>query len=685
MRLFSFYLEILVALLLSVLVLFLWNRGRRADLGLDRGFGWLTAGFGLLWLGAMVDITDQFPALARFVVIGPTPAQTFVEKFIGLVGGLTCVALGLFRWLPEVTRRQARENHLREAHEQLETKMREESHEWRRSRLETARELRRQQRAAETSEHLLDTVVSSSPVTIVAADAGGRIHLVAGDTAVVLGFRKDAIGRPLTDILPVVAPALERALAGETAVLEHRTDQRTFQLRVSPRHDADGVALVAVDVSDLDRALRALEHAKESAEAASRAKSGFLANMSHELRTPLNSVIGFAGLLEKNRGGNLTESDLRYLGRIRDNGRNLLALINDVLDLSKIEAGRLELHHSIIVLPELVQRTVDEIDPSRRENLDVVVDLPGDADSSRLTLETDADRLRQVLANLLDNALKFTHEGSVTVRLTTDSMTGAPSLLEVIDTGIGIPVDRQSTIFEAFRQVDAGTDRRYGGTGLGLSISHSLCVQMGFDLRVTSREGKGSTFTIDFDAGGGTQPLEPLTGSIPRSLPRDEDIDTDELDLAHLRGRRVLLIDDDTDTRLLLGQYIESLGCRPLFAASGEEALYIARREKPDLITLDLAMPAMDGWQVLEQLKNDSELANVPVVVVSVTADEHRGGFLRLADTLIKPIAKGPLDLLASRLGLIEDDRVVLIVADAKERKVIRDLLERRRLQVMDA
>jgi signal transduction histidine kinase len=230
-----------------------------------------------------------------------------------------------------------------------------------------------------------------------------------------------------------------------------------------------------------------------AAEQASRAKSEFLANMSHELRTPLNSVIGFANLLLKNRRSLLDAEDRSFLERIVDNGKNLLSLINQVLDLSKVEAGKLELHLGPVDVAALVRQLAAEFDSQLAgKDLDLLTDLPEEI----ALLASDSDKLRQILVNLIGNAIKFTARGRVTLRIVTDPATSRPVRLEVEDTGIGIPAEKQQLIFEAFQQADSTTARIYGGTGLGLSISLALCKLLGYRLTVHSVVGGGSTFSI---------------------------------------------------------------------------------------------------------------------------------------------------------------------------------------------
>ena len=247
---------------------------------------------------------------------------------------------------------------------------------------------------------------------------------------------------------------------------------------------------------DIDRRLIAEEEArraKESAEAASRAKSEFLAMMSHELRTPLNSVIGFSNVLLKNRAGNLNDRELLYLQRIRAAGRHLLSLINEVLDLSKVEAGRMRLERGPVMLGALVEDTIASFEGQVRDR---PISLEAEIPPHLTPIMTDAAKLLQVLTNLIGNAIKFTERGSVRVCVVADLASRRPEVIEIADTGIGIQPDRQAAIFDAFEQGDSSTARRFGGSGLGLAVSKSLCDLMGYRLEVESEPGRGSVFRV---------------------------------------------------------------------------------------------------------------------------------------------------------------------------------------------
>ena len=268
---------------------------------------------------------------------------------------------------------------------------------------------------------------------------------------------------------------------------------------------------ISHNITDRVHAEDALRRAKEAAEEANRTKSQFLANVSHELRTPLNSVIGFATILLKNKNANLTAEDLNFLERIQVNGRHLLSLINDMLDLTKIEARKVELQITSVALDALVRETIAQQESLIRDRpIEFVADLPPTVAS----IQTDPEKLRQVIINLLSNALKFTEHGQVTIRLVTGPG-HQPLRLEVSDTGIGIPREKLGLIFEAFQQADASTSRKYGGTGLGLTISQALCRLLGFRIEVTSEVGRGSTFSIILS----TQPADSVTPGHQLRLP----------------------------------------------------------------------------------------------------------------------------------------------------------------------
>ena len=389
-----------------------------------------------------------------------------------------------------------------------------------------------------------------------------------------------------------------------------------------------GLALIG---AMLDRLVRSrtveaqLRAEKMAAERTNLAKSEFLANMSHELRTPLNSIIGFSRILHKNKGDNLRPIDLLHLERITANGTHLLGVINGVLDLSKIEAGRVELQLESTDVEALVRETIEEMDSQAQAyELTLVAEMqPG-----MTRIIADRARFKQIIINLVGNAMKFTRGGRVTVRVVA-SATGRPVRLDVVDTGIGIPADRLGSIFEAFVQADSTTTRKFGGTGLGLTITRSLTELMGWEISVESEMGVGTTFSVQLG---------------PRDM-RSVDPEPAHLHLASERnsGRqqfRVLVIDDDHDARTLIRHEFEELGCEVFLASSADEGLSLARTSLPDLITLDVMMPGKGGFDALSEIQRDPALAGIKVVMVSVVADEVRAQAAGNADVIGKPLSR---------------------------------------------
>jgi signal transduction histidine kinase/CheY-like chemotaxis protein len=421
-----------------------------------------------------------------------------------------------------------------------------------------------------------------------------------------------------------------------------------------------GLALLA---AMLDRLVRSrlveaqLRAEKDAAVETNRVKSEFLSNMSHELRTPLNSIIGFSNILLKNKAGNLRESDTQQLSRIAANGKHLLGLINEVLDLSKIEAGKVELEMTWVDVTRLVSDTIEEMLP-QATGMDVrlVAEIPEDA----APLRADVVRVKQILVNLVSNAIKFTRGGRVTVRITTDTASRRPIRIDVIDTGIGILKDRLQTVFEAFRQADASTTRQYGGTGLGLTITRSLAELMGWTVEVSSEIGVGTTFSVVLEAGA-SQDARPRaavdTVAMPVIAPAITPPKSD-------RSFVVLIIDDEPDARDLLRHELEELQCDVFAATSADEGIALARTLRPDLITLDVMMPVKNGWQALRELKADADLRHIPVAIISVVAEEARRKVVGAVDFFDKPVTRDKLVRLIPGRGSHEPAPRVLLIQD---------------------
>jgi GAF domain-containing protein/CheY-like chemotaxis protein len=391
-------------------------------------------------------------------------------------------------------------------------------------------------------------------------------------------------------------------------------------------------------------------------EVASQHKSRFLANMSHELRTPLNAVIGVTEMLLEDARDLKRDDEIEPLDRVLRAARHLLALINDILDLSKIEAGKMELHLESFSLAPLIVDVVKTIEPLAAKNGNrLVVDcLPETG-----TIHADQTRFRQALLNLASNANKFTEKGTVTIAARHEPIDGREWVtVAVTDTGIGMNTEQMERLFQEFSQADSSTTRKYGGTGLGLAISRHFCRMMGGDITVDSQPGEGSTFTI--------------------RLPRIVQTEQTRMVAAPDSGRvhsgavaaqapRILVVDDDPTVRELVARHLERAGFAVTTAKGGQDGLRLARELRPAAVTLDIMMPDIDGWTVLAAMKGDPALSHIPVVLMTIVEEKNRGYALGAADYLVKPVDRGKLvaalrhicGASAGRVLLIDDDDVV--------------------------
>lgn len=424
------------------------------------------------------------------------------------------------------------------------------------------------------------------------------------------------------------------------------------------------------DVTRQRAAEQELSAARDAAEEANRAKSQFIANMSHELRTPLTAVIGYAEMLEEEVEDVGADSLLPDLRKINQNARHLLNLINNVLDLSKIEAERMDVHvepFSVSDIAEEVASSVQSLMEKKANTL--VLELEGDLGE----MASDDTKLRQCLLNLLSNASKFTENGTVRMRVTRQADPAGDTLTFAIkDSGIGMSAEQLENLFERFTQADSSTTRRFGGTGLGLAITRAFCRLLGGDIAVTSEEGVGSTFTITLPAKApetvddeGPFPIAPEARAASAGL--------------------VLAIDDDPNARELVERFLTREGFIVRTAADGVAGLQAARDLRPDIILLDITMPRLDGWSVLAELKADVNLSHVPVVMLSII-DEHSLGYARgAADYLTKPVEWNELRRVMDNFRTGENTSVLVVDDDPHIRDLMTTMLEREGLSVTTA
>jgi signal transduction histidine kinase/CheY-like chemotaxis protein len=443
----------------------------------------------------------------------------------------------------------------------------------------------------------------------------------------------------------------------------------------------------------LEKSQQAIETKAKELELASQYKSEFLANMSHELRTPLNSLLILAQLLKGNTEGNLTDKQVEYARTIHSTGNDLLTLINEILDLSKVEAGKIEVHLEDMPLAALVETVEQKFRhvAQKKElafNITVADDLPP-------VLQTDAQRLKQIINNLLSNAFKFTDKGEIKL----DIKLKSPQSLafSVADTGVGIPKEKQHVIFEAFQQADGSTSRRYGGTGLGLSISRQLARLLGGELQLDSEEGKGSTFTLYLPLDDGQKPelrenKNPVLSSTASQESRNQEVSTnlvsqddtthekiaDDRDNLQPSDKSILIIEDDRQFSSILMQLAQERGFKCLIAEDGKTGLLLAEEYQPHAIILDVRLPQLDGWSVMERLKDNPQTRHIPVHFMSasdLTRDAKKMGAIGYS---LKPINMAELSEAFKKIQqfISKSLKKILLVVDNEPRfKEILDIV----------
>jgi len=417
------------------------------------------------------------------------------------------------------------------------------------------------------------------------------------------------------------------------------------------------------------RLFHEIEDKGRQLEVAGQHKSQFLANMSHELRTPLNAIIGYSEILQEDVADLGQDALVPDLKKIEGAGRHLLGLINDILDLSKVEAGRMDVFLEDVELVPLLEEVRALIVPLAEKNRNTLELKLADHLGS---IRTDRTKLKQSLLNILSNGSKFTENGRLTLVAERFEADRPMVRFAVSDTGIGMNEEQLGRLFQAFSQADASTTKKYGGTGLGLAISRRFCQLLGGDITVTSRPGEGSTFTIVLPARSDA-PAQIAPAQAPRIVAEVSN-----------NGPTVLIVDDDPAARELLAANLKGAGYRLVHAASGEEALNLARTLHPDAITLDVMMPKPDGWDVLATLKADPDLCEIPVVIVTVAPERGIGLSLGAVEVLTKPVDRARLTALINRL-VRRDGPVLLVEDDADTRDMMRHTIDKMGLAVAEA
>jgi signal transduction histidine kinase/DNA-binding response OmpR family regulator len=450
-------------------------------------------------------------------------------------------------------------------------------------------------------------------------------------------------------------------------------------------HHGALLVLAMEDVTERRRVEEAVAKAKEASEMANRTKSLFLANMSHELRTPLNAIVGYSEMLQEEAADQKLDSFVTDLEKINASGKQLLGLINDILDLSKIEAGKMELFIEHFDLGALIDEVAATITPMVEKNSNKLhIERAKNLDGMR----ADQTKVRQALFNLLSNAAKFTHEGTITLTAKREMMDDEEWIVFCIaDTGIGLTPEKIVKLFQDFTQADASTTRKFGGTGLGLALTRRFCQMMGGDVTVSSVPGKGSTFTIKLpaivsevkpginaDVGDNGHSSLVVSGLDRSTDPTPEP------------STCVLVIDDDPVQRDLMRRFLSKEGFCVRSADSGQQGLRLARELIPIAITLDVMMPDMDGWAVLKELKADMVLRDVPVIMLTMVDDTERGFRLGAADYVTKPVNRRRLSKILKQYSCSTPQCPILVVDDDRMvRASMRKMLEKEGCRVTEA
>jgi PAS domain S-box-containing protein len=511
----------------------------------------------------------------------------------------------------------------------------------------------------ESSEERLRLIINTALDAVITMNAEGLITNWNSEAEQAFGWSsQEVLGRRLSEIIlprryqDDQERGLQRFLrTGDGMMKRQRTETTALhrdghefpvEVAISPvKFDGQWIFSIFIrDITERNRVQQELLGAKQTAEDANRAKSVFLANMSHELRTPLNAIIGYSEMLEEETQGIGKEEVVRDLQKIQSAGKHLLALINDILDLSKIEAGKMGLHLEAFDVTQMVAEIVSTVQPAVAKNSCTLrVSVAKNVGEMR----ADPTKVRQILLNLLSNSCKFTEHGAISLNVDRKTVDRRDWLqFEVVDTGIGITPEQQQILFKEFSQADASISRKYGGTGLGLAITHRFVQMMRGTITVNSRLGEGSTFRICLPAEVTLESGEPPRSHVPGAILNARQPDPPD-------PNTILVIDDDPAVRDIMFRCLTKLGFHVVVGKNGAEGLRLAKETHPLLITLDVMMPEMDGWRVLTQLKADPGLAEIPVIMVTIVDDEPMGLGLGASGYLIKPVDRERLAVLVEQ------------------------------------